>query len=849
MKPKSIRRFAGFQTVRHLALVTTITAFAAGSASAATYQWSGVTSSAWTTVSNWSTASGFTAGPPVSGGHRVNINCGTIAVPTNVAVYNTSSTLAIGGNAIRGLVIGSGVTNGYAKLRISDGTISTIANTVVSGNSWADLIGNSAGSNALLELDGGNYTSGASGLYMGLGGGPTSDFTISSASSTATITTLTINATTATVNLNAGTLAANSIIRTGGTGNFNFNGGTLKALQSNTAFLSGMTTASVNSATIIDTAGFDVTISSALSGSGSLAKNNGGTLTLTAANTYNGTVTVNAGSLALTAAHTYSNNVTVNAGTLAISPSSAATFSGKISGAGSLVLGGTGSVNLSGSNDYLGATALNSGTLNLTGSLTSNVTVATGANIGGEGVTTGSLTFNGASTVFFDPSTTGPGQSLRAGSITANTGSAVKFAPAGVSAAATGIVVMEATSGTITGAIGTEFLENSRVNLSFNVGNTQLLADYTPGALLWKGNAANPTYWDNEVTANWSNTVTDLADAFVAGDAVLFNDTNDLTSSPISVAIQSPVFPGSTTFANDTKSYELSGAAIGGSGNITVNTGSSVTFNGIISTSGNLAIGGTGTVNLNAANTYSGTTTISSGFVYLGNNSALGASTAGTTISGTGQLDIKGKNLGTEVITISGNGDGSGALVNSLGEQINALGRLVLAADATIGGTVRWDLRNSSPSLDMGGFTLTKTGSNTIAFVGSTLANPGNIVVDQGALGIQLSTPLSGGDTHTITVSTDATLENYQTTGVQDWKMILNGGATFWAEKQHRHPEHLERPRVHRRWRNRHPEGRWRDDDLRNHLRRGFLDRENRRQQRHPHQCQHLYRRYHRHRR
>ena len=749
--------------LRTASLAASIILALGATASAATYQWTGTTSSAWSTTSNWSTATGFTAGPPVSGGHRVNINCGTVAVPTNEAVYNfPSTTLAVGGNAIRGLVVGSGTANGYAKLRISDGTISTTANTVVSGNSWADLVGNSNGTNAIFELDGGNYTSGASGLYVGLSGGTTSVFTIGSASSTATITTLTLNATTATVNLNAGTLAANSITRAGGTGNFNFNGGTLKALQNNTAFLAGMTTASVNSASTIDTNGFDVTISSALSGSGNLAKNNGGILTLTAANTYNGAIAV-------------------NAGTLALSPTSATTFSGNISGAGALTLGGTGSVTLSGTNTYLGATALNSGTLNLTGSLTSDINVATGANIGGEGVTTGSLTLNGASTVFFDPSTTGPGQSLRASSITANPGSVVKFAPAGLSAAATGIVVMEATSGTITGAIGSEFLENSRVSLSFNVGNTKLLANYTPGALVWKGNAANPTFWDTEVTANWLNTGTASPDTFVASDAVLFNDDNDLTS-PIAVVIQSPVFPGSMTFENDTKDYELSGSVIGGSGSITVNAESAVTFNGIINTTGNLAIGGTGTVNLNAANTYSGTTTITSGILSLGNNSALGANTAGTTISGTGQLDIKGFNLGTEVITISGNADGSGALVNSGGQQIDAIGRLVLGADATIGGSGRWDLRNSAPSLNMGGFTLTKKGSNYIAFVGSTLANPGDILVDEGTLGIQLSTPLSGGDSHTVTVSGGATLENYQTTGVQDWKMVLNGGATFWAE-------------------------------------------------------------------
>ena len=137
---------------------------------------------------------------------------------------------------------------------------------------------------------------------------------------------------TGTVNLNGGILTSSGVIDDATLANsiavFNFNGGTLQASTNNATFFQSGTvaiTTSVDSGgAIINDGGWAITINQLLQHGGSgtdggLIKNGAGTLTLGAANTYNGNTTINAGTLAL------SNTASLGTGNIIMSGT--ATFS------------------------------------------------------------------------------------------------------------------------------------------------------------------------------------------------------------------------------------------------------------------------------------------------------------------------------------------------------------------------------------------------------------------------------------------------------------------------------------------------------------------------------------------
>lgn len=161
-----------------------------------------------------------------------------------------------------------------------------------------------------------------------------------------------------------------------------------------------------------------------LSGTGSITKSNTGTVTLSGSNTYSGVTTINDGTLTLQggsaivdtgAVVVIGGALDVNsaetigavsgaAGTinldadLTVGDATDTSYAGVIQGGNSLIKQGSSTLTLSGANTYSGDTTVSAGTLQVTGSLVSAVTVNANGTLGGTG-SIGATTVNGTGTL------------------------------------------------------------------------------------------------------------------------------------------------------------------------------------------------------------------------------------------------------------------------------------------------------------------------------------------------------------------------------------------------------------------------------------------------------------------
>ena len=163
------------------------------------------------------------------------------------------------------------------------------------------------------------------------------------------------------------------------------NGGTTGAL----------TTDVVNNGTLAFNRSNALTHSNVISGTGAVTQSGSGTTTLTGANTYSGATTISSGTLRIgngsTSGSISSTSGVANDGTLIYDRSDNLSESYAITGSGAVTQAGSGTLTLSGANTYAGNTNVNAGGLNLSGSLTSDVIVASGATLSGTGSSTGAL--------------------------------------------------------------------------------------------------------------------------------------------------------------------------------------------------------------------------------------------------------------------------------------------------------------------------------------------------------------------------------------------------------------------------------------------------------------------------
>jgi len=168
-----------------------------------------------------------------------------------------------------------------------------------------------------------------------------------------------------------------------GTGMVTLNGGGLQWATGNTTDISSRLAALGAGGGTFDTNGNNVTLASAITGSGGLTKAGLGTLILSGNNSYAGGTTVSAGVLQGNTASLQGN--IVNNAAVTFNQTGSGTYAGNMSGTGNLTVQGGGTLILTGTGTYAGPTTVNASTLVVNGTLASTVTLNSGSTIGGTG--------------------------------------------------------------------------------------------------------------------------------------------------------------------------------------------------------------------------------------------------------------------------------------------------------------------------------------------------------------------------------------------------------------------------------------------------------------------------------
>jgi autotransporter-associated beta strand protein len=271
------------------------------------------------------------------------------------------------------------------------------------------------------------------------------------------------------------------------------------------------------------------------------------------------------------------------------------------------------------------------------------------------------------------------------------------------------------------------------------------------------------------------------------GTLTINGGTIDASAGDVNLDTNNPqVWGGSFTFAG-TSNLGM------GTGSITLNSNPTITVaNNTLSLAGVIKNGsgtgftkaGTGTLVLAAANTYTGAVNVNAGILRVSNNAAFGTNAGGVNVASGATVDLNNVVLNnTEQFNIAGAGVGGiGAMINNgtAGTGQNNVSKVALTANATIGGSGRWDIRANTPTLNLAGFTLTKVGANQIALNGVTVSSTGTtglIDVTDGFISIEagatMNTATSVG---AVTIESGRPLQFFANTGTVNWPMTLKGG-------------------------------------------------------------------------
>ena len=545
-----------------------------------------------------------------------------------------------------------------------------------------------------------------------------------------------------------------------------------------------------NSGELIINSSSNQTLAGIISGTGTLAKTGSGTLTLTGTNTYSGqtlieggtVVASNSSSLGATPGTVTNNNIALNNGTLQTTnsfsigsnkgimvvgsggtintdASTTLTYGGVISETGPLTKTGDGTLTLSGANTYIGTTTVSAGTLNVTGTLSDDtaITVSSGATYDVDASDT-IKSIDGAGTIDI-----ASGQTLTAGDATNKTFSGVIQGSGGLTKTGTGTLTLSGTN-TYTG--------DTTISQGGITLQGQLESGNYDGAIANSGtftvdSSSNQTLagvisGTGALNKSGSGTLTLSGTNTYSGSTTITNGTISISSSanlgatPGSADGDNIIFNGGTLSAtNDFTLGANKGISLTGNGTIDVASSNTMTFDGIITDSGNLTKSGSGTLVLGGANQNDGTITVNAGILEISDQYSLGSSSGGTVVADGASLKITDAiTITNESLTLNGSGVSNGGAL----QAANTSGTITLTGSTTTLGsdtTINIDDGN----LTFGGlitagannYDLTITGGDgTIRPLAGLVLNSGTLTMSAtGTFFAENSSTYSGGTTVT----------------------------------------------------------------------------------------------------